>query len=120
MAGRFPLYTDADIYGPLVDALIRLGWDVMRAVDAFPEGTDDDVHVERAAQLNRVMVSYDRGMRQLAAEWLRQGRPLRGLIAWPQEHHQRMSVGDIIEQFDALAAHEDPFSYPIQYLKPKG
>jgi hypothetical protein len=57
VAGRFPLYTDADVHGPLVDALIRVGWDVLRAVGAFPEGTDDDVHFERAVQLDRVMVS---------------------------------------------------------------
>ena len=40
MAGRFPLYTDADVYGPLVEMLVRRGWDVVRAVDAFPEGTE--------------------------------------------------------------------------------
>jgi len=93
VAGRFPLYTDADVHGPLVEALIRRGWDVLRAVDAFPEGTQDDLHFVRAAQLKRVMVSCDRDVRRLAVEWLRQGRRFRGLIAWPQEHHARMSVG---------------------------
>jgi hypothetical protein len=60
VAGRFPLYTDADVHGPLVEALIRRGWDVLRAVDAFPEGTQDDLHFARAARLERVMVSCDR------------------------------------------------------------
>ena len=119
MAGRFPLYTDADVHGPLVQALVRLGWDVMRAVDAFPEGTDDDVHFAHAAQLDRVMLSNDRDVRRLAVAWLRQGRRSRGLIAWPQDHHARMTVADFIEQFDSLAAKDDPFSYPIQFLKPK-
>ena len=91
MAGRFPLYTDADVHGPLVDALIRGGWDVLRAVDAFPERTDDDVHFERAIQLDRVMVSNDRDVRTLAVESLRGGKRFRGLIAWPQEHY-RMEV----------------------------
>jgi len=49
VAGRFPLYTDADIHGPVVAALRRAGWDVLRAVDAFPEGTQDLLHFERAA-----------------------------------------------------------------------
>ena len=119
MAGRFPLYTDADVYGPLVQALVRFGWDVVRAVDAFPEGTDDDAHFAHAAQLDRVMLSNDRDVRRLAVVWLRQGRNFRGLIAWPQEHHARMTVADFIEQFDELAAKDDPFSYPIQFLKPK-
>ena len=56
---RFPLYTDADIKGALVDALILCGWDVLRAVDAFPEATLDDVHFEHAARLGRVLVAHD-------------------------------------------------------------
>jgi hypothetical protein len=119
VAGRFPLYTDADVHGPLVDALIRAGWDVLRAVDALPEGTEDDVHFERALQLDRVLVSNDRDVRTLAVEWLRNGKRFRGLVAWPQEHYERMTAGEILEQFEALAAQEDPFAYPIQYIKPK-
>jgi hypothetical protein len=119
VAGRFPLYPDADVHGPLVQALRRLGWDVMRAVDAFPEGTDDEVHFAHAAQLDRVMLSNDHGVRRLAVAWLRQGRRFRGLIAWPQDHYARMTIADFIEQFDELAAKDDPFSYPIQCLKPK-
>ena len=60
MTARFPLYTDADIEGPVVDALVHHGWDVMRAVDVFPEGTHDDVHFARAASEGRVMVGNDR------------------------------------------------------------
>jgi hypothetical protein len=119
VAGRFPLYTDADVHGPLVEALIRRGWDVLRAVDAFPEGTQDDLHFARAAQLERVMVSCDRDVRRLAVEWLRQGGRFRGLIAWPQEHHARMSVGEFVEEFETLASTDDPFAgYPIIHLKP--
>ena len=120
MAGRFPLYTDADVQGPLVGALVLAGWDVVRAVDVLPEGTDDDVHFERAAQLDRVMVSNDRDVRRLAVKWLQAGKRFRGLIAWPQEHYARMNVREIVEQFEALAAQDDPFAYPIQYVKPKG
>ncbi len=51
MAGKFPLYTDADIRGSLVKGLRKHGRDVVRSVEAFPEGTDDDVHFEKAAEL---------------------------------------------------------------------
>lgn len=37
MAGRFPLYTDADVRGQLIKGLKKLGWDVLRAIEAFPE-----------------------------------------------------------------------------------
>jgi hypothetical protein len=119
VAGRFPLYSDADVHGPLVEALIRAGWDVARAVDSLPEGTDDPVHFERAAALGRVMVSNDRDLRRLAVDWLRQGRVFRGLIVWPQAHWKRTTVGEMVEQFEKLASLDDPFAgYPIVHLKP--
>lgn len=40
MAGREALFADACVNGHLVEALILRGWDVMRAIDVFPEGTD--------------------------------------------------------------------------------
>ncbi len=41
MAVRFPLYTDADIRGQVIEGLIRKGWDLVRAVDIFPQKTND-------------------------------------------------------------------------------
>ena len=38
MAGRFPLYADADVRGPLIKALRNAGWDVVRAIDELIEG----------------------------------------------------------------------------------
>jgi predicted nuclease of predicted toxin-antitoxin system len=61
VAGRFPLYTDADIHGPLITALRQRGWDVVRAIDLYPQGTADAIHFERAAAENRVLVSNDQG-----------------------------------------------------------
>jgi len=51
VAARFPLYTDADVHGPLVKALKRAGWDVVRAIDELPEGEEDPPHFERAVEL---------------------------------------------------------------------
>lgn len=59
MTGRFPLYADADVRGPLVRALKKGGWDIVRAIDALPEGTDDLQHFERAVALGRVLVTND-------------------------------------------------------------
>lgn len=120
MAGRFPLYTDADIQGPLIEALRARGWDVVRAVERFPEGTEDPVHFEEAARLGRVLVSNDEDQLVLGAAWLAEGRPFAGLITWPQEHYGRMAPGEIVEQFEELAARSTPFGgYPIVFLKPR-
>jgi hypothetical protein len=118
VAGRFPLYADADLHGPVVAALKKAGWDVMRAIDAYPERTLDPVHFERAAQENRVFLANDSDIPPIAHEWLAAGRPFRGLVYWPRSHYQSMSPGDFVREFAELAAADDPFgSYPIIYLK---
>ena len=119
MAGRFPLYTDADIHGPVVDALRRADWDVLRAVDAHPEATTDPVHFEHAARDGRVLVSNDRRLEGYARRWLEQGKPFRGVICWPRAHYARMTAGDFLEAFEELARQDDPFVYPIIHIKPK-
>jgi Domain of unknown function (DUF5615) len=117
VAGRFPLYTDADIQGPVIRALRKAGWDVLRAVDAFPERTIDSVHFERAVELGRVIVTNDEGHRQRARAWYEKGRAFPGLIWWPQVDYRAKTPGDFLRAFEALAARQRPFSpYPIVYL----
>lgn len=120
MAGRFPLYTDADVHGPLVDALIRRGWDVVRAIDTFPEGTDDPPHFEEAVRLGRVMVANDSDMKALAERWLDESRAFPGLVWWPRKQYARMSISDIVAVFEELARRNEPFAYRIFHLKPTG
>lgn len=119
VAGRFPLYTDADVQGQVVEALLAAGWDVLRAIDAFPERIMDPVHFEEAARLGRVLVSNDRRLTVIAHTWLVEGRPFRGMITWPQAHYETASAGAFLRAFEALAAKGDPFgSYPIVHLMP--
>jgi predicted nuclease of predicted toxin-antitoxin system len=113
--GRFPIYTDADVHQPLIEALQRRGWDVVRAIDLYPEGTRDEVHFERAAKENRVLITNDRRIEAMANRWLGEGRPFRGLILWPQRHYKRMSVGALIAQIEVLA---EPFAHCVIHLKP--
>lgn len=119
MAVGFPLYTDADVLGPLVDALRSAGWDLVRAVDLYPQGEDDLVHFERAAKEGRVLVAVDEDQERIAHRWLREGRPFRGLVTWEKDHERHMSVGDFLRAFEDLSRKSDAFAYPIQYIKPK-
>ena len=99
-----------------------MGWDVLRAIEAYPEKTPDDVHFDRAAKEDRVVVTTDRRIEQrIAHAWLAQGRAFR-MICWPQAHYVRMSPGDFVEALEELAKGEDPFPayYPIVHLKAKG
>lgn len=117
MAVRFPLYTDADVHGPLIIALRARGWDVVRAIEFYSQGTADTVHFERAANENRVLVSNDRDMEVIANRWLAQGRPFRGLILWPQEHYKLMGYAALVAKIEALS---EPFSHRVFHIKPGG
>jgi hypothetical protein len=120
VAGRFPLYTDADVQGPVVKALQGARWDVLRAIDAFAERTLDPVHFARAAELGRVLVTNDEGQRQRAREWFHEGRAFPGLVWWPQVDYSGRSPGDFLRAFEALANQDQPFVlYPIVYLVAK-
>jgi len=119
VAGRFRLYTDACVDGPVVEALVHAEWDVLRGVDVFPEGTDDPAHFTRAAQEGRVLVSNDIDMKLIAETSIVDGRPFLGLVWWPRKHYETMSPGDFVAAFEELAAQHDPFAYPIVHIKPK-
>lgn len=115
MPGRFPIFTDENVDGSLIRALIARGWDVMRAVDVFGERTDDAVLFDYAAEHGRVFVTGDRPVEAIAIRWLREGRSYRGMIRCPTG---AMSVGERVAGFDKLAEEEDPFGgYAIVYLK---
>jgi hypothetical protein len=117
VARRFPLYTDADVQGQVVKALRDAGWDVVRAIEVFPERTKDPVHFERAAALGRVLVTNDEGQRQWGADWYAEGRAFPGVIWWPQTDYGRLTPGDFLRAFEELAQQDDPFSrYPVLFL----
>ncbi len=119
MAGRFPPYTDSDIQGPVVKALKLAGWDVLRGIDAFPEGTPDLSHFERAAALGRVLVTNDDDQRRIAFEWCIGGRPLPGVVWWPQQQYQQMRPGDVVRRFEEYARQDRPFAaFPVLHRKP--
>jgi len=104
VAHGFPLFTDADIRGPLIRGLRERGWDILRAVDASPQGTLDEVHFEHAANNMRCLVTCDSGVQRLAHQWLEQGRWFR-MITWQQKLQHRISDGDFIRVFEWLAKH---------------
>ncbi len=120
MAGRFPLYTDADVRGPLIKALRNAGWDIVRAIDEMVEGTLDPPHFERAVKLGRVLVTNDQGQEDRGHEWYETKRSFPGLIVWRQAVYDQMSYGEFVEAFEEIARQDDPFAlYPIIRIWPK-
>ena len=117
MAG-FALFFDACVRQQIIEGLVRRQWDAQRAIDFFPEGTDDDILFEYAAVNSRAFVTTDEDIAGIGEEWLRKGRAFTGIIYWPPEHHRRMSDGDIIRKIEKLAEQNIPFAYPIVRIKP--
>ena len=89
MPGRFPLFTDENIDGPIIRGLRQRGWDVQHATKELGEETKDAPLFQLAASLDRVFVSTDRHMLQLAKKWLEVNRPFR-MIWWEQSETQRI------------------------------
>ena len=115
MAGRFALFTDENVSGPVITGLIARGWNVVRTIEVFAEGTDDLVLFEHAAQDDRVMVSNDLDMLAIAEAWLRDSRPFRGLVRW-----ERVRAGHFIDAFERYAQEADTFAYPIRHITAAG
>ena len=117
MAG-FPLFTDHHVRQPIVSALLRRGWDVLRAVEVFGEKNDDEDLLAWAVAHGRVFVTCDRKMLdEVAMPWLEENRSFR-MIYWWMEHHRRMSDGEIVRGIEALVTKPNAFAFPIEYIKP--
>jgi len=116
VAGRFPLFTDENIDGPIIRGLRQRGWDVKHASEEFGEKTKDAPLFEHAANEDRTFVSTDHDILSLAHRWLTKGRRFR-LIWWEQAATQRILVSVVLDAFEALAAKSDAFTYSIEYLK---
>ena len=113
-----PLFTDNHVRGPLIKALRQRGWDLARAVDLFGQENDDAELFAHAAQAGRVFLTCDEGIQAIAHDWLRRGRTDFRMIYCRMEHHQKMTIGQLLEAIDEVLRKPDAFAYPIEYLKP--
>ena len=91
----------------------------MRSVDALGEGVGDEILFDYAAKAALVFVTCDERIHAIAMERLKAGQAFR-MVFWKQAHHARMSDGDFIMALEDLARKANSFSYPIEYITPKG
>lgn len=120
MARGFPVLADNHVQQAVVEGLVTQGWNVMRAIDVFPEGTDDEVLFDHAANEGRVFVTNDEDLLAIGHRRLEKGRLFPGLVYWHEQDYATMTTGDILRAFARLAANEKPFAYRIQFVTPPG
>ena len=77
MPGRFPLVTDENIPGPLIEGLKVRGWDVALIIDVFGQRSVDERVFTHAAEQGRVLLTTDIDCLVIASRWLDEGRPFR-------------------------------------------
>src|SRR5262245_52267340 len=85
--------------------LRRRGIDVLTAQEDESDQLDDDLLLERARQLDRVLFSQDRDLLRIANEWLGSGRDFNGLI---YAHQLSITIGQAIRDLELLALVLDP------------
>ena len=120
MAGRFPILTDENTAKGIANALINDGWDVVRGIRTVEPGTDDDILLRKAVELKRILLTRDVDLEVLAHRWMREWRSFPGVIIWRQERRQEKStLGEVVQAIEDLSNQDDPFAYPIIYLRPR-
>ncbi|HJS07987.1 MAG TPA: DUF5615 family PIN-like protein [Pirellulales bacterium] len=92
------LASDADVHGDIIRGLRRRlpEIDLVRALDALPEGTPDAEVLAWAAAENRVLVTNDRNtMVGIAYQRVAAGDPAPGLIVTTNEQSIGSAIDDI-------------------------
>lgn len=116
MPGRFLLLTDENVDGPIIRGLRQRGWDVKHATEEFGERTVDLPLFEHAVSEGRVFVTTDHDALVIALGWLAASRAFR-MIWWAQMATQHILLPVVLDAFEAVAAKENAFAYPIEFLK---
>ena len=99
------VYMNEHIPRPVTTGLRLRDVDVLTAQEDERTGADDATLFARAAELGRVMVSFDADMARAASEQQRKGQPFAGLVF---AHPARISVGDCIRDLEIVAKAGEP------------
>jgi hypothetical protein len=111
------LYADENVDGAIIRSLLRLGWDVIRAIDQHPPGTSDEVHFAAAARDGRMLLTRDRDMVVIATEWQRSGQVFARVLFYAPARFR--TVGQIVRAIvRAMETPLDRSSSDIVFLRP--
>ena len=96
---------DHHVPAAITTELRRRGIDVLTAQEDGSDQLDDDLLLERASQLDRVLFSQDRDLLRIANEQLESGRDFNGLV---YAHQLSITIGQAIRDLELLAQVLDP------------
>ena len=99
------LYMDHHVPGPITDGLRQRDIDVITAHEDGAATFDDDVLLERAGQIGRVLFSQDRDLLVIANSWLVAEREFSGLI---YAHQLNITIGRAVRDLELLTQVLEP------------
>lgn len=111
MAIRF--YMDVHVSAAITGTLRRRGIDVITSQEDGTREVEDDVLLQRAAELDRVLVSQDTDFLRIAHQWQREGRKFPGIIF---AHQQGISIGQCIDDLELIAECCEPKEVANRFL----
>src|ERR1043165_1395223 len=94
------LYMDVHVPQAVTDQLLRRNVDVLTAIEDGAAELEDDVLLDRSAQLGRLIVTFDVRFKALAETWQHSGRHFAGLI---YAHPLRISIGRSVHDLELIA-----------------
>ena len=94
------LYMDVHVPEAVAEQLRRRQVDVLTAIEDAAAELSDDLLLNRASQLGRVVVTFDIRFKAMAESWQRTGKPFAGLI---YAHPLRVSIGQLVQNLELIA-----------------
>ena len=93
-------YMDVHVPLPITQGLRRRGIDVLTSQEDETRRLADDLLLQRATELGRVLVSQDTDLLRFASQWQRSTKPFSGLVF---AHQQQIGIGRCIADLELLA-----------------
>lgn len=106
-------YMNEHVPRPITVGLRLRGVDVLTAQEDERRETDDVALLDRAAELGRVMFSFDADMLREATRRQWEGGSFAGLVF---AHPTRISVGECIRDLEIIAKAGEPSDRPDQFV----
>ena len=100
-----PLYFDHNVSPAAATGLQHRDVDVLTARQDGREGEDDELLLQQATELGRVLYTRDRDFLAIANRWRASNRPFSGIV---YSRHRRLSIGQIIADLEVIAKASDP------------
>lgn len=94
------LYIDVNVTAAMSQGLRHRGVDVLTSQEDGTRSWADEALLDRATQLNRILVKQDGDFLEIASHWQSCGRDFAGIV---YSHQRSAGVGRIVDDLELLA-----------------